>query len=398
MNFSPWTARGQKCKRLHMAHPKNLPAVSDLRTAARKRIPHFVWEYLDSATGDESTLHRNRSALDDILFCPRGLKGEVAPDLTTDFLGQSYPVPFGIAPVGMSGLIWPNAEKTLARHGADAGIPYAISTVATQTPEDVAPYLGDHGWFQMYPPRDEAIRTDMLNRVKAAGFSTLVVTIDVPAPSRRERQIRGGLTQPPKLTPRLLAQVALRPTWAIQTLKTGMPRMKMIDAYAEQVLGDMGNLPSNAHVGYVLRTAPDHSYIDWLRAHWDGPLIVKGVMHPDDAAPLAGLGVDAVWVSNHAGRQLAGAPAAITMLPRVRQATDLPIIFDSGIEGGMDMMRALALGADFIMLGRAWHYALGALGAAGPAHLQALLADDLTTNMVQIGAAKIPELRDTTFF
>ncbi len=375
-----------------MPNAKNLPAVCDLRRAAKSRIPHFVWEYLDSATGDEATLHRNRSAMDQHLFCPRGLKGEVTPDLTTTFLGQSFPAPFGIAPVGMSGLIWPGAEKTLAQHGAAADIPYTLSTVATQTPEDVAPHLGQHGWFQMYPPRDEGIRTDMLNRVKAAGFSTLVVTIDVPAPSRRERQIRGGLTQPPRLTPRLLAHVAQCPVWALQTLQTGMPKMKMIDAYAQQVLGDMGNLPSNAHVGYVLRTAPDPSYIDWLRTHWDGPLIVKGVMHPDDAAPLADLGVDAVWLSNHAGRQFAAAPAAITMLPQVREATKLPIIFDSGIEGGLDIMRALALGADFVMMGRAWHYALGALGAAGPAHLHNLLVDDISTNMIQIGAASLADL------
>ena len=184
------------------------PAISDLRSKARKRIPHFAWEYLDSATGDESTLRRNRSALDAIHFVPRGLRCEIKPQLAVEFLGKSYSAPFGIAPVGMSGLMWPGAEKTLAGFAAGAKIPYGMSTVATTTPEDVAPYLGDMGWFQMYPPRDEAIRNDMIQRVKNAGFTTLVVTIDVPAQSRRERQIRGGLVQPPRLTPRILAQVA----------------------------------------------------------------------------------------------------------------------------------------------------------------------------------------------
>ena len=370
------------------------PAISDLRTKARKRIPHFAWEYLDSATGDESTLHRNRSSLDAIHFIPRGLRGEIKPQLATEFLGRSYSAPFGIAPVGMSGLMWPGAEKALAGFAAGAKIPYGMSTVATTTPEDVAPHLGSMGWFQMYPPRDEAIRNDMIQRVKDAGFTTLVVTIDVPAQSRRERQIRGGLVQPPRLTPRILAQVAGCPEWALRTALNGKPRMKMIETYGKAVMESVASLPSNNHVGYLLRTAPDHSYVKLLRDAWDGPLIVKGVMCPDDAAPLEGLGVDAVWVSNHAGRQFAGSPAAIDMLPAVKAATNLPLIFDSGIEGGLDMLRALALGADFVMMGRAWHYALGAVGTKGPAHLYDMLVDDLTSNMIQIAATHLSDLPD----
>tara|TARA_B100000780_G_scaffold207970_1_gene148196 strand:- start:204 stop:1352 length:1149 start_codon:yes stop_codon:yes gene_type:complete len=368
------------------------PAIADLRAKARKRIPHFAWEYLDSGTGDESTMHRNRSALDAIHFVPRGLRGEISPKLTTNFLCQTYSAPFGIAPVGMSGLMWPGAEKVLSHFASGAKIPYCMSTVATTTPEDVAPYLGDMGWFQMYPPRDEAIRNDMLQRVKAAGFTTLVVTIDVPAQSRRERQIRGGLVQPPRLTPRILAQVARCPVWAAKTALNGKPRMKMIESYGKAVIESVSSLPSNNHVGYLLRTAPDHEYIKILRDSWDGPLIVKGVMCPNDAAPLEGMGVDAAWVSNHAGRQFAGSPGAIDMLPAVRAATSLPLIFDSGIEGGLDILRALAFGANFVMLGRAWHYALGAIGSEGPKHLYNMLMDDLTSNMIQIAATKLDEL------
>ena len=368
------------------------PAISDLRSKARKRIPHFAWEYLDSATGDESTVYRNRSALDAVHFVPRGLRGEIAPELATSFLGQTYSAPFGIAPVGMSGLMWPGAEKALASFASEAKIPYCMSTVATTTPEDVAHHLGDMGWFQMYPPRDEAIRNDMLKRIKNAGFTTLVITIDVPSQSRRERQIRGGLVQPPRLTPRILAQVARCPEWAIRTALNGKPRMKMIESYGKAVMESVASLPSNNHVGYLLRTAPDHKYIKTLRDNWDGPLIVKGVMCPDDAVPLEGLGVDAAWVSNHAGRQFAGSPGAIDMLPAVRAATRLPLIFDSGIEGGLDMLRALALGADFVMMGRAWHYALGAIGADGPKHLYDILMDDLTSNMIQIAATKLDDL------
>jgi len=185
------------------------PGLSDLKAKARKRIPHFVWEYLDSATGTEATLKRNRDKLDEVLLRPSILHGEFTPDLSTTFLGRDYKLPFGIAPVGMSGLIWPGAEKTLARTAAALGIPYSMSTVATQTPEDVAQHLGEDAWFQIYPPRDADIRKDMMARAKAAGFNTLIMTVDVPVASRRERQTRGGLTQPPKLTPRL-ARLGLR--------------------------------------------------------------------------------------------------------------------------------------------------------------------------------------------
>ena len=375
------------------------PAISDLRDRARRRIPHFAWEYLDSATGDESTLHLNRQGLDAIRFVPRGLRGEINPKLETSFLGQIYSTPFGIAPVGMSGLIWPGAERMLSSFAASARIPYTMSTVATATPEDVAPYLGNMGWFQMYPPRDEAIRNDMLKRVKDAGFKALVVTIDVPAPSRRERQIRGGLQQPPRLTPRILSHVARCPAWAVKTALNGKPRMKMIEAYGKAVMGEWSSRPSNNHIGYLLRTAPDHEYIKLLRDNWDGSLIVKGVMCPEDATPLENLGVDAAWVSNHAGRQFAGSPSAIDMLPLIKAATNLPIIFDSGIEGGLDIMRSISSGADFVMMGRAWHYALGAIGTAGPEHLYDMLVDDLKSNMIQIAASNLedlPQLRHPT--
>ncbi|WP_210405367.1 alpha-hydroxy acid oxidase [Rhodophyticola sp. CCM32] len=372
-----------------MSLSQTYPALSDLKARARRRIPYFVWEYLDSATGAETITARNRAALDQVLFRSSILHGEMVPDLSTRFLGRAYPVPFGIAPFGMSGLIWPGAERLLAGHGAAAGVPYTLSTVATQTPDALAGVIGDQGWFQMYPPRDMDIRADMLRRAREAGFHTLVLTVDVPAASRRERQTRGGLVQPPKLTPRLAMQVARCPVWAAGMRKTGLPRMRLMDSYAPEA---QGTLPSTAHVGYLLRTSPDWAYLADLRAAWDGSLIVKGVLDAGDAARLGDEGVDAIWVSNHAGRQFDGAPASISALPAIRAATHLPVIFDSGIEGGLDILRALALGADFVMLGRAWHYALGALGRAGPAHLHDMLAQDMVANMAQIGAVSLADL------
>lgn len=366
------------------------PALSDLRSRARRRIPKFVWEFLDSGAGDEATVRRNRASLDGVLLNPAILQGEFTPDLSTTFLGRKYPLPFGISPMGMSGLVWPGAEQMLARLGAAENIPYCLSTVATQLPEDVGPQAGDQGWFQLYPPRDTEIRRDILTRVKAAGFHTLVLTVDVPVASRRERQRRSGLTHPPRLTPRILSQVASCPAWAFGVLRNGTPRLRLMEGYANS----LGKLPSTEHVGYLLRTSPDWQYLTQMRSEWDGPIVVKGVLNPEDARRLQDEGVDAIWVSNHAGRQLAAAPASITALPKIRAAVgpDMPLIFDSGIEGGLDILRAIALGADFCMLGKAFHFGLAAFGPKGAAHVVQILKEDMAANMGQIGARVLTDL------
>jgi len=365
------------------------PALSDLRARAQARVPRFVWEYLDSGTGSEATKTRNRIMLDRVRLSPSILHGEFDPDISATLLGQTHDLPVGIAPVGMSGLVWPDTERHLARAATAAGIPYALSTVASRTPEEVGPHLDGRGWFQMYPPRDPEIRADMLARARKAGFRVLVLTVDVPVNSRRERQVRSGLTQPPRLTPRLMAQVARRPVWAMGMARMGMPRMRLIDDYA----GKTSAMSSTQHAGYLLRTSPDRDYLRRLREAWDGPLVVKGVLRGDDAAMLEREGVDALWISNHAGRQFDAAPATIEVLPGIREATTLPLIMDGGIEGGLDILRAIALGADFVMMGRGWHFALAALGEKGPAHLADILAADLRANMGQLGTQTLRDVR-----
>ncbi len=372
------------------------PALSDLKSRAKRRIPHFVWEYLDSGTGHEATLRRNRAQLDKVMFQPSILHGEITPDTSTTLFGQTHPLPVGMAPVGMSGLIWPNAERTLADVAADRRVPYAMSSVATRTPEEMAPHLGETAWFQLYPPRDAGIRRDMLARVKEAGFNGLILTVDVPAPSRRERQTRGGLTQPPKLSPRLLAQVARCPEWALKTAKLGMPRMRFVESYADTKVSNM-SLPSNAHVGYLLRTSPGWDYLDDLRAEWDGPLMIKGVQDAHDVAGLELAGADAIWVSNHAGRQFDAGPATAEVLPKIRAETDLPVIVDSGVESGLDVLRMLGLGADFVMLGRAFHYGLGAYGAKGAAHVLDILLADMVSCMHQLGMTDLSSVSSKLF-
>lgn len=359
--------------------------LSDFKRRARARLPKFVWEYLDSGTGQEQTKALNRSALDRIKLRPSILHGEITPDLTTDLLGTNYALPVGMAPIGMSGLIWPQAEHHLAKAASALNLPFGLSTVASETPEAIGPHLDGNGWFQLYPPRDPDIRKDLLKRARDSGFSTLVVTVDVPTASRRERQTRSGLTQPPRLTPRLLAQISTRPAWALGMAKHGMPHMRTLDPYIAEA---QKGLSPTAHVGYLLRTAPDWTYLKWIRDHWEGPLIVKGVLNAGDAARLQSEGVDAIWISNHAGRQFDAAPATIDVLPDIRAATSLPVIFDSGAEGGLDILRAMALGADFVMMGRAWHIALAALGPKGIHHFADVLAKDLRSNLGQLGIAK----------
>ena len=365
------------------------PAISDLREKARKRVPHFVFEYLDSATGIEDEHRRNMAALRDVHLMPDILKGNYEPDLSTTFLGREYPLPFGCAPVGMSGIMWPRAEKIFSAACAKARLPYTMSTVATVQPEDLAPHIGDQGWFQMYMPRDKTIRSDMMRRAKEAGFTHLVLTVDVPVDSRRERQRRANLQIPPKVNLAMLWSMTLHPEWTIGTLREGIPSLKFCESYVD----NKQEFDSTAHAGHIIRGSPSWSDIDELRAEWDGPFLVKGVQQPDDAERLVGQGVDAIWITNHTGRQFDGGPACLHALPRVRAAVpDTPIIYDSGITGGVDILRALALGADFCMLGRAWHYAVGALAEKGPPHLVHILKDDMQLAMGNIGAKTLQDL------
>jgi L-lactate dehydrogenase (cytochrome) len=366
------------------------PALSDLRARARQRLPGFVWDYVDSATGTESVKHLNRVALDGVRLTPSVLQGKLAPDLSTRLLGQDLPAPWGIAPIGMSGLIWPGAEAALARFAARVRLPYGLSTVATRLPEDIGPLAGDMGWFQLYPPGDPDIRADLLRRARASGFRTLVLTVDVPAPSRRERQLRADLAIPPKKTPRMFWQAATHPAWALGTLRHGTPRLRLMDEY----LRIDTNASSTGHAGYLLRTNPDWDYVAALRDMWQGPFVLKGILRAQDAQRAVAAGVDAVWVSNHAGRQFDGARATVDVLPAIRAAVGdgVPLIADGGVEGGLDVLRMMALGADFVMLGRAWHYALAALGAQGADHLHHILTADTVANMHQLGVNRPGDL------
>ena len=368
------------------------PAISDLRRRARRRVPSFIWEYLDSGTGDESTLRANAEALDAVRLRPAILRGLPEPDLSVELLGRRYPIPVGIAPVGMSGTVWPDGERILATAAAELGVPYCLSTVSASTPEKVGPVAGGQGWFQLYPPGDPVIRRDLLRRARDAGFHTLILTADVPIASRRERQRRSRLTNPMKISPRIAVQAALRPAWALGILRHGVPRIRILEGYVDGA-GANANLPATAHIGYLLRSAPDDAYLAALREEWDGTLVVKGVLDPADAPRLEAAGVDALWVSNHGGRQFDAAPASLSVLPQVRQATALPLIWDGGVRSGTDVLRAIALGADFVMTGRAVHYGLAAFGGAGVRHVFHILRESMISGLGQMGIARPVDAR-----
>ena len=355
------------------------------------RVPHFAWEYLDSGTGEDAAVSRNRAALDGILFHQRVFAGKLEPKLGVELFGQRFEVPFGIAPVGSSGMIWPGAEAALARLAAAKGLPYTLSTVATREPEEIGPLAGGRGWFQLYTPGRDEVRTDLLKRARDAGFSAVVVTVDVPLSSRRERQRRAGLTVPPSLGVNSLFQMGICPAWLMGTLRVGMPRFRTLERYIPtRNLADV-----TRRLAQDLHSQPDWSLLDDLRRDWDGPVILKGIMGPEDAVRAQDAGVDAVWVSNHGGRQTDGARAAIYALPEVRAAVGetYPLLFDSGVRCGLDIARALACGADMVMLGRAFLYGLGALGAPGARHVYEILREDLVNTMGQVGVNEPGKLK-----
>jgi len=370
------------------------PRVSDMMNAAKRRMPHFAAEYLFAGTGYDEALENNRKVFNQIFLVPKYLKGTVIPNLKTKLFDHEYDSPFGMAPVGMTSLMWPGAEVALSKMSVKNNIPFALSTVACASVEEIGKHLNGQGWFQLYPPADKAIRNDLLKRAKNAGFKTLVVTADIPASSRRERLRMAGVSVPPKNNLRTFFQAAICPSWALGTLKNGIPAFGTMDQYSN---GDWnGNAKSKAgFAGSQMQRFLDWDYLKEVRDIWKGPIILKGLMHEYDVIKAIKI-VDAIYLSNHGGRQIDIAPSPLQMLPEIRKkiGPKFPIIIDSGFYSGQDISKGLMLGADFIMTGRPFIIGLAALGHKGANHVHDILKDELSNVMEQICAKNIKELKN----
>ena len=370
---------------------KKYPSVADLGAGARRRLPRFAFDYLDGGAGDEGGLATNRAAFNAVQFVPDYLEQREAPDLSAEIFGRSFGMPLGVAPVGLSGLIWPRAAEYLAAAAKAANIPFCLSAMATSSIEKIGAIAGDHAWFQLYPLADHGTEKELLDRAKAAGFGALLVTVDMPTTRRGLREIKNGMTVPPKLSLNNMARIALNPSWALATLAAGPPKFESLMPYfppganyqsvAEMISGLLAR-----HIGW-----PE---IEALRKAWDGPMIVKGLLSASDAEHCARLGVDAVLLSNHGGRQSESLVHPLDMIDAVRASTDgaLNLFVDSGARSGLDVARALARGADFVFLGRAFMYAVAAMGAPGGAHAVELLGLELAQILGQIGCPDIASL------
>ena len=367
-------------------HKTILPISSDdMRKRARSRIPRFAFDYVDGAAGDERAARRSREAFDRTCLKPRILvNSESLADLSCRFLGREWSVPFGIAPLGLPGLAWPGADLAFARAAEAFGAPYVCPTPATQTLEALRAAAPTRSMFQLYVGASADITEDLIARVEAAGFDTLVVTADVPRPGKRLRDLRNGFGLPLRLSAGTLLDLALHPVWAIATLRHGAPRLANLAPYARPGAG--------ARTLAQVMAAQSSGRLDWnvfaqIRRRWKGALVLKGVLDAEDAAMAAAAGADAIQVSSHGGRQLDGAPAPLDMLPAVRAAVPqgFPVALDGGVRSGEDILKALEAGADFVFVGRPFLYAVAAFGPDGPRALFDVLANELESAMAMTG-------------
>ena len=364
---------------------KRVHTSDEARVLARRRLPRLVFDYIDGAAGKEHAAARNLDALDAQQLLPRVLAPTDQCKLGQRFLGQTLALPFGIAPMGMCNLAWPGADQLLAAEALRRGMPHGISTAASSTLEAMGAQAGSLAWFQLYVTGTLEAAWGLVDRAKAAGYQVLILTVDVPRVAPRPRDVRNGFTMPFHIGPRQFLDFALHPHWSLASLLHGMPRP-----------ANFANVPGGKGFDrHASRAGANWAFLDELRRRWDGQLIVKGVLSPDDAQRIQAAGVDAIYVSNHGGRQLDSAPAAITALARVRAAVgpDFPLVFDSGVRSGEDILKALACGADLVMLGRPLLYALGADGARGLASLLDALVNELGVAMAQLGLAEVGDIR-----
>ncbi|MBT3931478.1 MAG: alpha-hydroxy-acid oxidizing protein [Rhodospirillaceae bacterium] len=372
------------------------PTIADLRTKARKRVPRFAFDYVDGAAGaDEPNRKGNAAALDGIQILPRYGVENYSADTSVELFGKRYAGPLAIAPMGLPGLVLPGGEEIFARAAAANEIPFTLGSSALASVERVAELANGFAWFQIYRmPRDNlAINMDWIARAGAAEVAALVVTIDVPARTKRPRELRNRLVLPYRIGPRTIADVATHPAWLQAYLRHGQSMCANLRKYA-------GADVSHAEVADFARREGGGSFtweeIARFRDAWKGPLIIKGILHPGDAEKSVELGADGIVVSNHGGRQLEAAPASVDVLPGIVSAVGgrTEILFDGGLRSGVDLMRTAALGARFNLIGRAFMYGLAALGEEGPDFVADFFIEELREALRQVGARDLAGTRE----
>jgi L-lactate dehydrogenase (cytochrome) len=368
--------------------PSRVANISDYRALAKARLPHFLFEYLDGGSYAEATLKWNTADLEAVALRQRVLRDVSGIDLSTDLFGRRWAMPVGLGPVGLAGLYARRGEVQAARAAAAANVPMALSTVGGCSLREVAE-SGHVPWYQLYFVKDRGFVSDMVDRTKEAGCEALILTVDLAVPGARYRDYRaagGG--------PRRMAQLLSRPEWLWDVGIRGRP---ISLGNLEPIVGRKAPL-SDFQAWISANFDPSVSWkdVEWLRQRWGGPLIIKGILDPDDARQAAKAGADAIVVSNHGGRQLDGVISTARALPRIAEAIGgrIPVLADGGVRSGLDVVRMLALGADFVLLGRAWAYALAASGGDGVAHVLKIIEAEMRVAMALTGHTVIGEVGD----
>ncbi len=369
----------------------NYPAIEDLRKKARQRIPKFVFEYLDGGCNEYVNLHRNTAEVQEVQLKPSYLTPYKSSTIKTKLFGVEYDAPVGVAPIGLQGLIWPNASEILAKAAHKHNIPFILSTVATSSIERISELTEGKAWFQLYHPTEDSLRDDLINRAAAAECPVLVVLCDVPTFGFRPHDIRNGLSMPPSMSIKNILQILGKPNWAVQTLKHGQPTFATLKPYIPPGLDlkQFGKFMDETFSGRL-----NEEKIKPIRDMWKGKLVLKGVATEADTEQAIRLGFDGIIVSNHGGRQLDAGESTIKPLKSIAEkyGDQIEVMMDSGLRSGPDIARSLATGAKFTFMGRTFMYGTAALGAQGGNHTIALLKVQLQQVMEQLCCERIEDL------
>lgn len=378
-----------------LALKRQYPTAFDLRVRARKRLPNFAFEYADGGAGADTGIARNWAALDAVEMVPRYGRVIAPPPADTTLFGRAYAAPVGIAPIGGPGTAFPGAETYLARAAQAANVPYTLGLLSGIDIERAAEIAPDVLWLQLYrfSKNDHKIGLDLVRRADEAGVNVLVLTIDTPTRTTRPREVKSGIMNPFKLTMRLKLDALRSPHWMRSLARNGIPRFTSLAPYMEPGV----SLPEAA--AFIRRESGGAFTWDEIaryRDKWKKPLMLKGVMHPEDAERAVELGIDGLFVTNHGGRQIDALPAPIDVLPAIANAVGdkATLVYDSGVRSGVDAARAVALGADAAFAGKSFLWSLGALGEKGPGHYIDVLIDDVSATLGQLGCRNVDELRD----